>query len=105
VICCNCGSPGHHKANCKKQMVCFICKKEDHQVVPCPVRKQGHKCAQYVDSAASGLEFYNIEFPKKEDRPYFDFANCGKVYIETSEITKDELQLELATCFNPNWSW
>jgi hypothetical protein len=87
-----------------KWFALFI-KKEDHQVVPCPVRKQGHKCAQYVGSAASGLEFYNIELPEKEDRLYFDFANCGKVYIETSEITKDELQLELATCFNPNWSW
>jgi hypothetical protein len=83
-------------------MLCFICKKENHQVDQCPVSEQGYKCAQYVGSAASGLGFYYVEVPEKEDRSYFDFANCGKVYIETGEIIKDELQLELATCFNPN---
>jgi hypothetical protein len=105
VICYNCGSPGHHKANCKKAMVFFICKKENHQVDQCPFRKQGHKDAQYIGSAASGLGFYHIEVIEKYDKPYFDFSNCGKVYIEIGEITKDELQLDLATCFNPNWPW
>jgi hypothetical protein len=34
-----------------------------------------------------------------------DFTNCGKLYVETGDITLEELQLELATCFNPNWTW
>jgi hypothetical protein len=34
-----------------------------------------------------------------------NFTNYGKVYIETGDIIKEELQLELATCFNPNWAW
>jgi hypothetical protein len=38
VICYNCGMPEHHKSNCKKHMVCFICKKEDHIVESCTVR-------------------------------------------------------------------
>jgi hypothetical protein len=27
------------------------------------------------------------------------------VYVETGDITMEELQLELATCFNPHWPW
>jgi hypothetical protein len=69
----------------------------------CPVRLQGNKVAKYVGSAASGLGFYNIEVSHDEDKPRLDFTNCGKLYIETGDISKEELQLELATCFNPNW--
>ena len=29
VICYNCGIPGHHKANCSKPRICFICKKSN----------------------------------------------------------------------------
>lgn len=105
VICYNCGVPGHHKAGCKKPRFCFICKKEDHVVDTCPVKKQGHACAKYVGSAANGLGFYLIEIPEKDNQPTIDFTNCGKVYIESGEISKEELQLELATCFNPNWPW
>jgi hypothetical protein len=86
-------------------MVCFICKKEDHIVENCPVRNQGHTCAKYIGSAANGLGFYQIEVPTGGDSPSKDFTNCGKVYVETGDITQEELQLELATCFNPNWPW
>jgi hypothetical protein len=34
-----------------------------------------------------------------------DFTNCGKVYTEIGDISKEELQLKLATCFNPKWPW
>jgi hypothetical protein len=101
VICYNCGTLDHHKANCKKPRVCFICKEESHIVKDCSVRKQGHKCVKYIGSAISGLGFYQIEAPVGQDKSTIDFTNCGKVYIEAGEITKEELQLELATCFNP----
>jgi hypothetical protein len=104
VICYNCGLPDHHKASCKKPMVCFICK-EDHVVDTCPMKKQGHYCAKYIGSAASVLGFYHIEVPEEEHKLAMDLNNCGKVYIETGEISKEELQLELATCFNPHWPW
>lgn len=39
VVCYNCGVPGHHKANCKKPKVCFICKEGNHLVDDCPVKK------------------------------------------------------------------
>jgi hypothetical protein len=101
VICYNC----HHKAGCKKLMVCFISKQENHVVENCPVRKQGHTCAKYIGSVADGLGFYNIEMSESSNRATIDFTNCEKVYIETGDITKEELQLELATCFDPNWPW
>jgi hypothetical protein len=74
-------------------------------VEECPVRKEGHKCAKYIGSAAAGLGFYQIEIPAGNGKSTIDFTNCGKVYVETGDITKEELQLELATCFNPNWPW
>jgi hypothetical protein len=101
VICYNCGIHRHHKAGCKKPKVYFICKQEDHLVKNCP-KKQGHSCAKYIGSAASGLGFYLIEVPGVSEKPTMDFTNCGKVYIEIGDISKEELQLELATCFNPN---
>jgi hypothetical protein len=103
VICYNCGVPGHHRASCKKPKVCFIYKKENHVVEECPVKKQGHKCATYLGSDANGLGFYNIEVSVEVGKQGVDFTNCGMVYIETGDITMEELQLELATCFNPNW--
>jgi hypothetical protein len=105
VICYNCGTPGHHKAHCKKPKSCFVCRKEDHVVKNCPIRVSGHKCASYLGSAASGLGFYCIETPEMEEVPPMDFTNCGLVYVESGDISMEELQLELATCFNPNWPW
>jgi hypothetical protein len=105
VICHNCGTRGHHKARCKKPKICFICNKDSHMVDMYPVKKQEHRRAKYVGSAANGLGFYNIEVSIVAEEPFIDFINCGKVYIETRDITLEELQLELATCFNPNWPW
>jgi hypothetical protein len=68
-------------------------------VESCPVRSQGHICATH------SLGFYQIEVLVEGDSPYMDFTNCGKVYMETGDITQEELQLELAIFFNPNWSW
>lgn len=34
-----------------------------------------------------------------------DVSNCGKVCIDTGEITKEELIKELAVRFNANWPW
>jgi hypothetical protein len=76
---------------------------KSHMVENCPIRSQGHKCASYLDSVASGLGFYHVETPKVEEKSTMDFTNCGLVYIESRDITKEEFQLELATCFNPNW--
>jgi hypothetical protein len=105
VVCYNYGTPGHHKARCKKPKTCFICKKENHVTDSCPIRKEGHMSAAYVGSAASGLGFYLIKVPEGGDRETMDFSNCGVVYIETDDISKEELQLELAICFNLNWPW
>jgi hypothetical protein len=99
VICYNCGNPRHHKASCKKPKICFICKKEGHLVDLYPVKSKGHSCATYVGSSTSGLGFYNVEVPAVEEGPVMDFTNCGLVYVETGDITMEELQLELATCF------
>jgi len=40
-----------------------------------------------------------------KDEVMLDVSNCGKVYIDTGEITKEELVKELATSFNPTWPW
>jgi hypothetical protein len=98
-------SLGIIRLDAKKPMVCFICKGENHVVENCPVRKQGHICAKYIGSATNGLEFSQIEVPVENDKATMDFTNCGKVYIETSDISQEELQLELSTCFNSNWPW
>jgi hypothetical protein len=82
IICYNCGTPGHHKANCKKAKICFICKSESHLVDACLVKSQSHRCAQYLGSAAGGLGFYNIVVPEVEEGPVMDFTNCGLVYVE-----------------------
>jgi hypothetical protein len=105
VICDNCGIAGHHRAGCNKAKVCFICKQEDHFNENCPVKEQGNSCAKYFGSAASALGFYLIEVPKVSEKHTIDFNNYGKAYIETGDITKEEFQLVLATCFNPNWPW
>jgi hypothetical protein len=68
VVCYNYGTPGHHKAQCKKPKTCFICKKENHVTDSCPIRKEGHMSAAYVGSAASGLGFYLIKVPEGGDR-------------------------------------
>jgi hypothetical protein len=60
-------------------------------------------CAKYIGSAAGGLGFYNVEIPENVGKHIMDFTNCGKVYIESGDISLEELQLVLATCFNPNW--
>jgi len=67
------------------------------------LRKQGHICARFVGSAANGLGFYQVEVPKVKDQLMADVSNCGKVYIDTGEITKEELIKELAISFNPTW--
>jgi hypothetical protein len=48
-----------------------------------------------------------MEIPAGGDTPSMDFTNCGKVYVEMGGISQEELQLELelASCFNPNWPW
>jgi hypothetical protein len=92
VVCYNCGTPGHHKANCRKPKIYFICKKENHVTDSCLVRKTGHKCASYVGSAASGFGFYHVELSDGEENVTMDFSNCGVVYIGTGDIIKDELQ-------------
>ena len=88
-----------------KYRLCFICSKEDHQE-ECPVRKCGHRYATYVGSAANGLGFYNIEVPEVHEPQLIDLRNCGKLFIETGEITMEELKWELASTFNAaNWPW
>lgn len=39
------------------------------------------------------------------DKMLADVSNCGKVYIDTGEITKDQVVKELAVSFNPTWPW
>ncbi|GJN00206.1 hypothetical protein PR202_ga17620 [Eleusine coracana subsp. coracana] len=104
VICYNCGVPGHHKATCGKPKICFICREEGHEVEKCPVKEQSVEVAKYVGNAASGLGFYNIEIQEEREQRLMDFNNCGKVYVESGEITKEELTRELAL-FNPRWPW
>jgi hypothetical protein len=82
VVCYNCGTPGHHKVSYKKPRFCFICRKEDHVVDQCPVKKQGHRCASYIGSVASGLGFYHIEISEVQEKVVMDFTNCGLVYVE-----------------------
>jgi len=105
VVYYNCGIPGHHKAKCHKPKIYFICKETSHAVEKCPLRKQGHICARFVGSAANGLGFYQVEVPEVKDQLMADVSNCGKVYIDTDEITKEELIKELAISFNPTWPW
>jgi hypothetical protein len=87
VICYNCGTPGHHKASCKKPRICFICKQEDHMVEGYLVREKGHSVAKYIGSAAGGLGFYNVQVPQMVETLKLDFTNHGKMYIETREIS------------------
>jgi hypothetical protein len=68
-------------------MVCFICKEENHIVENCPVKNQRHIYAKYIGSAANGLGFYQIEAPVGDDKATMDFTKCGKVYIETCDIS------------------
>jgi hypothetical protein len=37
-----------------------------------------------------------------EEGHVMDFTNCDLVYVETGDISMEDLQLELATFFNPN---
>jgi hypothetical protein len=71
----------------------------------CPVTDKEHNLAKYVGSAANGLGYYNVEVPQNDEQPKLDFTKCGKLYFEIGEISNEELQLELATSFNPNWPW
>jgi hypothetical protein len=80
--------------------VCFICKKEDHVVEACPIKSQGHSCAKYIGSAASGLDFYFIETPEEAGTPIIDFTNCGKVYIETG-ANKRRITARIGHLFQP----
>jgi hypothetical protein len=69
------------------------------------VVKQEHKSAEYIGSAAAGLGFYDVVIPETENQLMVGVNNCGKVYIDTGEITKEELVKELAMSFNPRWPW
>jgi hypothetical protein len=95
VICYNCGTLGHHKANCKKPNICFTCKKENHVTGGCPIRKEGHKCASYIVSAASGLGFYHIELPEGGGNETMDFSNCGLSILKQGILSKR----------NCSWNW
>jgi hypothetical protein len=59
-------------------------------VEECQVKKQEHKSAKYIGSAAAGLEFYDVVIPETENQLMVGVNNCGKVYIDTGEITKEE---------------
>lgn len=105
VVCYNCGIPSHHKTKCPRPKTCFICRETTHVLEECPVRKQEHMCARYIGSATFGLGFYNIEVPDVKDKTMVDVSSCGKVCIDTGEISKEELIKKLAVSFNPNWPW
>jgi hypothetical protein len=105
VVCYNCGVPGHHKANCTKSKICFICRESEHVVEECPIKVKDHLNARYIGSAACGLGFYHVEVPKVQDQLMIYVSNCGEVYIDTGEITKDGLVKELAVSFNPDWPY
>ncbi|KAM3271726.1 hypothetical protein ACQJBY_042116 [Aegilops geniculata] len=105
AMCYNCGDPGHPQAECKRAKLCFICKSVAHVVGECPVRKRPHQMAKFVGSATAGLGFYHIEVPDMGQNVIGSFKNCGVVYIESGEISKEDLAKEFAVIYKTNWPW
>ena len=105
AMCYNCGNPGHPQSECKKAKLCFICKSAAHAVGECPVRRRPHQMAKFVGSAAAGLGFYHIEVPDMGQNVIGSFKNCGVVYIESGEISKEDLAKEFAVIYKTNWPW
>lgn len=60
--------------------------------------------AKFFGSVAAGLGFYHIDIPDQVTKPSAT-KNVGVVYIESGEISKDELYKGLATIYRTNWPW
>ena len=105
VTCFNFGEPGHHMEGCDKQKACFICKAVNHKVEDCPVKKKPHSCAKFVGSAAQGLGFYNVDVPDINSQHAGGMKNVGLVFVESGNISKQELAQEFSEIYKTNWPW
>lgn len=101
----NYGDPGHHRAMCDRPKKCFICKSVSHQVDTCPVKKRPHQVAKYIGSDALGLGFYHLEATEMGVNSIGVMKNYGVVFVETGEISKEELAQEFSIIYKTNWPW
>ncbi|KAE8777789.1 hypothetical protein D1007_49419 [Hordeum vulgare] len=98
----NCGHPGHRQDKCGKLKCFFICKMVTHKVEDFDVKKKPHTFAKFVGSAAQGLGFCHLEKP----HTFANFAEeCGIVFEESRDITKEDLSKEFAAIYKTNWPW
>ena len=56
----------------------------------CPVKKRAHQLAKCIGSAPPGLGFYHVEAPELGPDSLGNMRNCGIVYVESGEISKEE---------------
>ncbi|KAM0901195.1 hypothetical protein ACQ4PT_020150 [Festuca glaucescens] len=107
LICFNCGDPGHFVGNCVRPKLCFICNLHGHPVYHCPEWSKEHPSAVYFGSANTGLGFYHIDVPDKDETQWLNFRNCGVVTVRKGDISLSDLEKNLSAvfCKTRKWPW
>lgn len=70
-----------------------------------PVRKRPHQVAKYIGSAAPGLGFYHVEARELGQNSLGVMKNCGVVFVESGELSKEVLVKEFSSIYKTNWPW
>ena len=102
LVCHNCGTPGHNKSMCPQAPFCFICGDNRHKEDGCPEKSKPIPTATLLGSADPGLEFYHIDCEENNHSFVSSIQNIGVVYIEASEISKEELAHEFSIIYKTN---
>jgi hypothetical protein len=76
----------------------------NHLADTCPSRKKSLPIASLIGSADPRLEFYHIDCPDVNGQSP-GMKNVGIVYIEASEISKEELAKEFSVIYKTSWPW
>lgn len=84
--------------------VCFICKMVTHTVENCPVKKPRNP-AKFVGGPASGLGFFQVDVPDVNAQHIGSRKNVGIVYVESGQVTKEELSHNFSVMYKTNWPW